>query len=416
MIKIINNFNCKIVFSKTYGRLFKLPFQSMISYGSSSSKAVYYKNNYEINCMNGLNLDLVDSKTVSQSIKSIFDRYEHKNYINLYENDIDNNMNMIINEFNCKEYIDDINFHVAIETDIRVINKDELIMEDAVELLSIIPVVSIIKDGKVLTKTFKSMCRLEDGFEKAFNKLRVMINSLLEDSIEIDLSGKFELIFSPSAAGMLFHETIGHALESDFFIEENCFLRDFYNSKVFPEILNLDDIPLFRRFDDDGNMCNNVTLIEKGKIVGLLYNEILSNANNSNITGNGFKSRDCDVVIPRMRNLKVRNGTDTIEDILHSTNKGIYIENIHCGDINIGTGEISLLIDNAYLIENGKKTSKIKDFTYYGNALLLEIIKNIKMIGNDYDYKIDKCNKKGQLITVGYGSPTIKIEMMDVLR
>ena len=412
MIKIINNFNCKIVFSKTYGRLFKLPFQSMISYGSS--KAVYYKNNYEINCMNGLNLDLVDSKTVSQSIKSIFDRYEHKNYINLYENDIDNNMNMIINEFNCKEYIDDINFHVAIETDIRVINKDELIMEDAVELLSIIPVVSIIKDGKVLTKTFKSMCRLEDGFEKAFNKLRVMINSLLEDSIEIDLSGKFELIFSPSAAGMLFHETIGHALESDFFIEENCFLRDFYNSKVFPEILNLDDIPLFRRFDDDGNMCNNVTLIEKGKIVGLLYNEILSNANNSNITGNGIKSRDCDVVIPRMRNLKVRNGTDTIEDILHSTNKGIYIENIHCGDINIGTGEISLLIDNAYLIENGKKTSKIKDFTYYGNAL--EIIKNIKMIGNDYDYKIDKCNKKGQLITVGYGSPTIKIEMMDVLR
>lgn len=412
MIKIINNFNCKIVFSKTYGRLFKLPFQSMISYGSS--KAVYYKNNYEINCMNGLNLDLVDSKTVSQSIKSIFDRYEHKNYINLYENDIDNNMNMIINEFNCKEYIDDINFHVAIETDIRVINKDELIMEDAVELLSIIPVVSIIKDGKVLTKTFKSMCRLEDGFEKAFNKLRVMINSLLEDSIEIDLSGKFELIFSPSAAGMLFHETIGHALESDFFIEENCFLRDFYNSKVFPEILNLDDIPLFRRFDDDGNMCNNVTLIEKGKIVGLLYNEILSNANNSNITGNGFKSRDCDVVIPRMRNLKVRNGTDTIEDILHSTNKGIYIENIHCGDINIGTGEISLLIDNAYLIENGKKTSKIKDFTYYGNAL--EIIKNIKMIGNDYDYKIDKCNKKGQLITVGYGSPSIKIEMMDVLR
>ena len=412
MIKIINNFNCKIVFSKTYGRLFKLPFQSMISYGSS--KAVYYKNNYEINCMNGLNLDLVDSKTVSQSIKSIFDRYEHKNYINLYENDIDNNMNMIINEFNCKEYIDDINFHVAIETDIRVINKDELIMEDAVELLSIIPVVSIIKDGKVLTKTFKSMCRLEDGFEKAFNKLRVMINSLLEDSIEIDLSGKFELIFSPSAAGMLFHETIGHALESDFFIEENCFLRDFYNSKVFPEILNLDDIPLFRRFDDDGNMCNNVTLIEKGKIVGLLYNEILSNANNSNITGNGFKSRDCDVVIPRMRNLKVRNGTDTIEDILHSTNKGIYIENIHCGDINIGTGEISLLIDNAYLIENGKKTSKIKDFTYYGNAL--KIIKNIKMIGNDYDYKIDKCNKKGQLITVGYGSPTIKIEMMDVLR
>ena len=412
MIKIINNFNCKIVFSKTYGRLFKLPFQSMISHGSS--KAVYYKNNYEINCMNGLNLDLVDSKTVSQSIKSIFDRYEHKNYINLYENDIDNNMNMIINEFNCKEYIDDINFHVAIETDIRVINKDELIMEDAVELLSIIPVVSIIKDGKVLTKTFKSMCRLEDGFEKAFNKLRVMINSLLEDSIEIDLSGKFELIFSPSAAGMLFHETIGHALESDFFIEENCFLRDFYNSKVFPEILNLDDIPLFRRFDDDGNMCNNVTLIEKGKIVGLLYNEILSNANNSNITGNGFKSRDCDVVIPRMRNLKVRNGTDTIEDILHSTNKGIYIENIHCGDINIGTGEISLLIDNAYLIENGKKTSKIKDFTYYGNAL--EIIKNIKMIGNDYDYKIDKCNKKGQLITVGYGSPTIKIEMMDVLR
>ena len=406
MIKIINNFNCKIVFSKTYGRLFKLPFQSMISYGSS--KAVYYKNNYEINCMNGLNLDLVDSKTVSQSIKSIFDRYEHKNYINLYENDIDNNMNMIINEFNCKEYIDDINFHVAIETDIRVINKDELIMEDAVELLSIIPVVSIIKDGKVLTKTFKSMCRLEDGFEKAFNKLRVMINSLLEDSIEIDLSGKFELIFSPSAAGMLFHETIGHALESDFFIEENCFLRDFYNSKVFPEILNLDDIPLFRRFDDDGNMCNNVTLIEKGKIVGLLYNEILSNANNSNITGNGFKSRDCDVVIPRMRNLKVRNGTDTIEDILHSTNKGIYIENIHCGDINIGTGEISLLIDNAYLIENGKKTSKIKDFTYYGNAL--EIIKNIKMIGNDYDYKIDKCNKKGQLITVGYGSPTIKID------
>ncbi|EPY6472933.1 TldD/PmbA family protein [Clostridium sporogenes] len=414
MSKVINSFNFKVVLNKTYGMSLKLPFNSILYYGSSRSLYDNDNNYYETNSMNGLNLDLIHSKQAYELAKSIFDKSERKNYIKLYEKNIETNMNTIIDEFACEDSIKDINFNILIEGDTRVINEGEHIMSDTVELLTIVTVISMAKGEKTKTKTLKNMCYLGDDIEKLLNKIRVSIKSLLKDGVDIDLNGKFELIFSPKAAGILFHETIGHALEADLFMENNCFLNKFHNSRVCSEILNIQDIPLFRRFDDDGNMCNKITLIDNGKIVGLLYNEVLANANNVCVTGNGFKSRYCDITIPRMRNLRVINGMHTVEDILNSTRRGIYIESVHCGDVNIGTGEISLLIDNAYLIENGVKTHKIKDFTYYGNAL--EIINSINMIGNDCDYEIDKCNKRGQLITVGYGSPTIKIDMTNVMR
>lgn len=416
MFKIINSFHSITVLNKGYGIAIKEPFQSIVSYGSSKILYDNNNNNYESSSKSGLHLERICSKEAYDSIKSIFRKDKSKIYINLYEREIDRNMDIMINKFVDKENISDINFHVSIEDDTRVIYKDKSVMKDTVRILTIVSTVSMIKQGEITTKSFKNLCSLEENkdIEKLFMKIKITIDSLLKDKADINLNHKFELIFSPAAAGILIHETLGHALEADLFTENNCFLSEFYNENISSKLLNVDDVPLFRDFDDDGNVCEDVNLIKDGKVVGLLYNEILSNCNNTYNTGNGFKSKYYDVSIPRMRNLRVNNGPNTVDDIMNSTKKGIYVKSVNCGDINIKTGEFSLLIDDAYLVKNGKKLHRIKNFTYYGNTL--EIIKNINMIGNDYDYKIDKCNKKGQLITVGYGSPTIKTNMLNIMR
>jgi predicted Zn-dependent protease len=78
-----------------------------------------------------------------------------------------------------------------------------------------------------------------------------------------------------------------------------------------------------------------------------------------------------------------------------------------CGDIDITSGDFSMKVNNCYAIENGSISNRIPSFVYYGNAL--NILKNISDIGNDLIIKSDKCSKKGQLHTVYYGAPTIKI-------
>ncbi|MGL4991242.1 TldD/PmbA family protein [Cetobacterium sp.] len=410
---VITRFNCKVVLTKLYDNQVEIPFKKVVSYGTSNSVYDNKKRIYEIDSVNNLNFNYIKSKEIIKSVTLILNDIANKDY-EFYESDINNNVNYIKKEFMGNEFIKNLTFCVMIETDARIINQCQSIINDKVEIVTLATVISIIKDNDIITKTLNIMGNLNDGIAILFKKLKNEIYLLLENTIPIDLKDEFELIFSPNAAGTMLHETIGHALEADFFIENKCFLSEYYNCKVFPNKLNLIDGKLFKEFDDEGVLCKDVNLIKNGKLIGLLYNKVLSNLTNEPITGNGFKASCSDFIIPRMRNLKIINGNSKIEDIFKSTKNGIYIKSIQCGDVNLTTGEISLLVEHAYLIKDGKKINKINGFTYYGNAI--ELIKNIDLIGNNYEKNIIKCGKRGQVLTVGYEVPTIKIKKIKVMR
>ena len=56
----------------------------------------------------------------------------------------------------------------------------------------------------------------------------------------------------------------------------------------------------------------------------------------------------------RMTNTYIDKGTSTKEEIIGSTEKGLFAKYLSAGSVNPATGDFNFSLSEAYLIENGK--------------------------------------------------------------
>ncbi len=80
-----------------------------------------------------------------------------------------------------------------------------------------------------------------------------------------------------------------------------------------------------------------------------------------------------------MTNTFIENGKDKPADILASTKSGIYVQSLSGGSVDPTSGVFNFTCREAYLIENGKKTTPVKGATLIGSCL--DIIQNIDAVG-----------------------------------
>ena len=164
-------------------------------------------------------------------------------------------------------------------------------------------------------------------------------------------------------------------------------------------------------FDDEGTQTKRNVLIENGILKGYM-NDILSAKQLGNErTGNGRRESYQYIPIPRMTNTFIEKGSSDPGDILSSTQKGIYVQSLSGGSVNPVTGVFNFTCREAYLIENGKKTTPIKGATLIGSCL--QVISNIDAVGNDLDFGPGICGK-GQNAEVDAGMPTVRIRGINV--
>jgi TldD protein len=128
-------------------------------------------------------------------------------------------------------------------------------------------------------------------------------------------------------------------------------------------------------------------------------------------TGNGRRESFRNIPIPRMTNTFIEKGNDDPADILASTKKGIYVQSLSGGSVNSVTGVFNFTCREAYLIENGKKTTPIKGATLIGSCM--DVISNVDAVGNDLDFGPGICGK-GQSAEVSAGQPTVRIRGINV--
>ena len=128
-------------------------------------------------------------------------------------------------------------------------------------------------------------------------------------------------------------------------------------------------------------------------------------------TGNGRRESFMHIPIPRMTNTFIEEGDSKPEDIVSSTKSGIYVQSLSGGSVNPITGVFNFTCREAYLIENGKKTTPLKGATLIGSCM--DIISNIDAVGNDLAFGPGICGK-GQIAEVTAGMPTVRIRGINV--
>jgi len=171
--------------------------------------------------------------------------------------------------------------------------------------------------------------------------------------------GTHTVVLSPLAFADLL-SFMGFMLNAKTVEEGASFAIGKLGKKVFGENLTMRDEadhPALRplHFDIEGNPRRPLTLIDKGVVSSYLYDNVM--AARHKVTSTGHSMMYGQGGIPS--NVVVEGGDKSLDEIVASTEKGIYINEFHYTNfVNPRTLQITGLTRNgAFLIENGKLTS-----------------------------------------------------------
>ena len=308
---------------------------------------------------------------------------------------------------------------------VEIFKKDGISLFDSRPLVRLNVNISVEKKGKVETGSFGMGGRYsykklltEKNWKISLNK--AYNQALIKLMAEATPAGEQTVILGPGWPGILLHEAIGHGLEGDFNRKKTSAFYNLVNQSVASDqITVVDDGTIFNRrgsltIDDEGTPSQNTVLIEKGILKNFMQDRLNARLMNQSPTGNGRRQSYAHIPMPRMTNTYMLKGKYEHEELIKSTKKGIYATQFSGGQVDITSGKFVFSASEAYKIENGKITKPLKGATLIGNGP--DILKQVSMVGNnlELDNGIGTCGKDGQMVPVGVGQPSLKINKLTV--
>ncbi|HZD80059.1 MAG TPA: TldD/PmbA family protein [Actinomycetota bacterium] len=231
-------------------------------------------------------------------------------------------------------------------------------------------------------------------------------------------AGEMPVVLAPGMGGVLFHEAVGHPLESDIVDKEASVYRGKVGRQVASTLLNgVDDATVPNgwgsfSFDDEAAPAQRTVLFQDGVLQGWLYDRLRAEKDGVASSGNGRRQSYAHPPIPRMTNTYILDGADRAEDVIASTRRGVYVTALGGGQTNPATGDFVFGCSEAFLIEDGEVRSPVRGANLIGRAI--EVMSAVDAVAGDFDTWEGVCGKDGQGVPVGSGSPTLRIGRITV--
>ena len=225
-------------------------------------------------------------------------------------------------------------------------------------------------------------------------------------------SGQFPVIADPELTGVLVHEALGHAVEGDLILQNDSILKDRMGEQIASDIVNIFDDASLREgfgyypYDVEGVKTKPNQLVKDGKLVSLLNSRETASKLQMKSSGNA-RSIIADQPIVRMSNTFLQPGDNTFDELIEDIPDGIYLKGSRGGQVDTGKGIFQFNAAEGYLIKNGEISTPLRDVSLSGN--ILETLKNVDAIGNDFKLSVGFCGKDGQTAPVGDGGPHTRI-------
>ena len=225
-------------------------------------------------------------------------------------------------------------------------------------------------------------------------------------------SGKFPVIADPELTGVLIHEALGHAVEGDLILQNDSIPKNKIGEKIASDIVNIyDDASLkegfgYYPYDVEGVKTKPHQLVKNGELISLLNSRETSSKLNMTSSGNA-RSIIADQPIVRMSNTFLQPGDHEVEELFEDVENGIYLKGSRGGQVDTGKGIFQFNAAEGYLIKNGEITTPLRDVSLSGN--ILETLKNIDALANNFKLSVGFCGKSGQTAPVGDGGPHTRI-------
>ena len=252
-------------------------------------------------------------------------------------------------------------------------------------------------------------------------------------------SGEFDVILTPRQMFLQIHESVGHPTELDRILGSEAA----FAGRSFVEPENLTTKPLTYgskhvtivadatcplglgtfAYDDEGVPAQNVTIIEKGKFVGLQTSRDNALKINQNSSGGGLSDGWRNLPIVRMTNINLLPGDKTLDELISGIEYGFIFDENKSWSIDDLRVNFQFACEIAHEIKDGKLTGKIfKNPIYSGKTT--EFWASCDGVGNKDIWEligVPNCGKGQpmQVMRVSHGSsPTrfrkVKVGVSDV--
>ena len=191
-------------------------------------------------------------------------------------------------------------------------------------------------------------------------------------------SDKMDIIFDRRIAQNLL-STFASAISSSTIAKGTTFLKDSLDKKIFNDQINIVDKADIKKgngsryFDSEGVKIDELYLVENGILKDFLVETY--SGKKINRKSNGRSSGTT--------NLYFKNGTQSFDQLINSSNKVLYINETIGRGANIITGDYSVGA-SGIMIENGKFTYPVSEITIAGN--LNDMFQNITL-ADDIEFK-----------------------------
>jgi len=232
-------------------------------------------------------------------------------------------------------------------------------------------------------------------------------------------SGQLPVVLGKGGGGVLFHEACGHGLEADHIAKNvSVFTGRVGELVANPKVTLVDDGTMAAEWgafaiDDEGTPAQRNVLIQDGVLTDYLWDFLRARKEGRGLSGNGRRQSYQHLPMVRMTNTYLMNGTDDADDIVASTDRGVYVAHLGGGQVNTATGDFVFGMTEAYLIEGGRITEPLREGNLIGNGP--DVLTKIDAVADDFEMgPPGTCGKDGQGVPVGDGVPTLRVSSLTV--
>jgi TldD protein len=221
------------------------------------------------------------------------------------------------------------------------------------------------------------------------------------------------VVLDPKAGGLLLHEACGHGLEADWLSQGTSVYSRTLGKRLAGEHVTVVDESRrpdgFGSYgtDDEGRAAQRTVLIDRGVQSGALTDRITAAELAMPRTANGRRESYAAAPVCRMSNTYLEPGPDSAARVLEDVRRGVYIERLSGGDVDVATGDFAFTAAEAHLIDHGALTRPVSGVTVLGNGP--QTLASIDAIADDLRFTQAMCGKNDQWVPVSYGSPTIRV-------
>ena len=232
------------------------------------------------------------------------------------------------------------------------------------------------------------------------------------------VGGVYDVVIHNAFGGVIFHEACGHALEATSVAKGMSVFCGKMGQKIAADCVTaIDDGTIPNEWgsanmDDEGNPTKKNVLIENGILKSYMVD--MRNGRRMNAAPTGSTRRQSYRFSPtsRMTNTYIANGPHTPEEIIANTKFGLFAKTMAGGSVNPATGEFNFSVGEAFMIEDGKLTKRVKGATLIGNGK--DTVLNIDMVANNQSFGYGMCGSSSGSIPACVGQPTIRVKQMTV--